>query len=197
MGASAGLMMASSSATQGLSSIGTAYSQSQAMKSSGAYQNTVDQANAGMAGVESADAIQRGNTAATSNDIQARQAIGSSRASSAAGGVEVNSGSAAATQGSIAAVSALDALTIRNNAWRTSWGYQVTALNDSSAGKFAQQGADNNANNTLLTGGMGAVSSGLKAGYQFGQAGMTVPYSAPSNLTALQATQYGGANAGW
>jgi hypothetical protein len=197
MGASAGLMMASSTATQGVAAIGSAYSQSQATRSAGNYQNVVDQANAGMAGVESAGAIEQGNTAATNNDLQARAAIGSSRAASAAGGVDVGSGSAAATQGSIAAVGALDSLTIRNNAWRTSWGYQAQGLNASSAGTFAQQAGNNNANNTLLTGGMNAASSGMKAGYQFSQNGKSGMYVPSSTMGELGSTPYGDSTAGW
>ena len=67
-------------------------------------------------------------------------------------------------QTSTAAVGALDSLNIRNNAWRQSWGYQVEATNDTYAGQFAEMGADNSADNTMLTAGMNFASSGLKAG---------------------------------
>ncbi len=168
MAANGGLMLGSSAAMGGLSSIGTAFSQSQAMQAQGAYQNTVAQANAGVAGIQSTNAIQQGDIAATQSDLKTRGIIGSQRASLAAQGVDINSGSAAAVQASTGAVGALDSLTIRNNAWRQAWGYQVQAENDTASGQFAQMAANNNSTNTLLTGGMNAVSSGIKSAYYYG-----------------------------
>lgn len=167
MGASAGIMMASSMAGQGVSSIGTAYSQSQAMRSQGEYQQRVAETNESLSKFKAQDAIDRGNRASARNDMQTKRLIGSQRAALASQGIDVNVGSAADVQEDSRAMGALDSLTIRNNAWREAWGYRVQASNDSYQGKFSRMAADSDADNTLLTGGMKAVSSGLQAGYYY------------------------------
>lgn len=165
MGASAGLMMATSTASQGVSSIGTAYSQSQALRAQGEYQQQVANTNSGLAMVKAQDAASRGEISAGRNDMQTQRLIGAQRAALASQGVDVNSGSALEVQKDSAAMGALDSLTIRNNAWREAWGYKVQSLNDSYSGEFSKMAGDSEADNTLLTGGMKAMSSGLQAGY--------------------------------
>lgn len=165
MGASAGIMMAGSMGAQSISSIGTSYSQSQALKAQGEYQKQVADANSSLATIKAQDAVQRGNAASGRNDMQTKRMIGTQRAALASQGIDVNIGSAADVQGDTAAMGALDSLTIRNNAWREAWGYKVQALNDSYSGQFSKMSNDAEADNTLLTGGMKAMSSGLQAGY--------------------------------
>lgn len=167
MGASAGIMMAGSMAGQSVSSFGTAYSQSEAMRSQGDYQARMAEANANLANIKALDADQRGNLAANRLDMQTTRMIGTQRAGLAAQGVDVDYGSAAAVQKDTATLGALDALTIRNNAWREAWGYKTQALNDSYSGKFAKMAADSDADNTLLTGGMKMASYGMQAGYYY------------------------------
>lgn len=160
MGASAGIMM-------GASAMGNAYSQSQAMKSQGEYQAQIANTNAKLADIKSQDAIDRGNRSANLNDTQTKKLIGSQRAALAAQGIDVNSGSAVDVQSDSASLGALDSLTIRNNAWRESWGYKVESVNDTYSGKFSGMAADNSARNTLLTGGMQAAGSFAQAGYYY------------------------------
>lgn len=163
MGASAGLMMATSAGTQGISSIGNAYAQSQAMQAKGNYQSMVANSNAALSAVQSQDALNRGESAANESDLKTKQTIGDQRAAMGASGVDVNSGSSADVQASTSAIGQLDALTIRNNAMRESFGYKVQSLNDTYAGKFDEDAANTDSENTLLTGGMNAVNYGLKA----------------------------------
>lgn len=171
MGASAGLMQATSTATSGISSMGTAYAQSQSIQAQGAYKQQVANQNAALATIQSQDALNRGEYSANQSNIKTKQLIGQQRADMAAQGVDVNSGSAADVQSSTSAIGALDALTIRNNAYRESFGYKVQSLNDTYSGQFAADSANTQATNTLLTGGMNAVSSGLKSGSQFAKLG--------------------------
>lgn len=155
--------MAGSYAVQGVSSAAGAYSQSQAQSALGTYQKSVADTNASLAETQASDAIERGNVAASRQDMKTKQVVGSQRAGLAAQGVDVNSGSAMDVQGSTQAVGALDALTIKNNAWRTAWGYQAQAENYTTQGQFEKQSADAASTQTLLTGGMQFLSSGLKA----------------------------------
>lgn len=137
------------------------------MRAQGKYQSTVAESNARLADIQSQDAIDRGNQAANKNTDKTRQLIGSQRASLAAQGIDVNSGSAADVQADSASLGALDSATIKNNAYREAWGYKVQSMNDTYAGKFASIAADSNANNTLLTGGMNAVSDFEKGYYYY------------------------------
>jgi hypothetical protein len=57
--------------------------------------------------------------------LRNRAVSGTIRARQAAGGVDVNTGSAATVQGSAAELGAMDAMTIRSNAARAAYGYQV------------------------------------------------------------------------
>lgn len=165
MAASSSIMMASAMGAQGVSSIGSAYSQSQAISAQGEYRQRVAQTNADLAAVQSQDAIARGNRASGRNDIATARLIGTQRAALASQGVDVNTGSALDVQKDSAAMGALDSLTIRNNAWREAWGYSVKGLNDSYEGKFAGMSADFDSTNTLLTGGMKAASYGMESAY--------------------------------
>lgn len=157
--------MATSAGAQGVTSIGGAYSQAQALNAQGDYQRRVGEMNSSLARIKADDAMSRGYDAAKRNDLSTRRLIGTQRAGYASQGIDVNTGSAAEVQSDTATLGALDSLTIKNNAWKEAWGYKVEGDNASFAGKFAGMADDNAANNTLLTGGMRAASYGLQSAY--------------------------------
>lgn len=76
---------------------------------------------------QAADAIARGKQTEDLFRKQLHQTIGSQRASFAAQGVEISSGSAEQVQEDTAYQGELDALTIRTNAAREAWGFRVAA----------------------------------------------------------------------
>lgn len=168
MAAGTGLMVGANLGSA-FSSISSSYAQAQALRARGQFESTMADGNARMAGVAATDAIARGETSARLNMTRARGVIGAQRASFAGQGVDVNSGSAKDVQSSTAAVGALDSMTIRNNAMREAMGYKVQASNWMTQAKMAQIGASSAATNTMITGGMGAISSLAKAGYWYGQ----------------------------
>jgi len=137
----------------------TSISQAKAQKAAGAYQQQTYEQNARLAEIQAQDAIDRGETDAKNNDKKTKVLIGAQRARLAAQGIDIESGSALDVQTDTAAAGAEDSLTIRNNAWRESWGYKVQALNYRTGGNFAMLTANNAANQTILTGGMQAVNS--------------------------------------
>lgn len=81
--------------------------------------------NAAIAELQAADAIERGEEAASQFRQRVRQAIGSQRAGIAAQGVDVTYGSAVDAQADAEFLGELDALTIRTNAAREAWGFKV------------------------------------------------------------------------
>lgn len=96
--------------------------------------------------------------------LQGQQAVGAERAGYAAGGIDVNSGTAQQVQDSSKQVSELDALTIKNNASLQAWGYQTQAAETIRAGKAAQKSARNQAIGALIGGATGAGKSLLTSG---------------------------------
>jgi len=159
-------------AGMGAMSMFSASQQAEAQRAQGDYAVRQAEAQAEFAGMQSDDALKRGDRAASRYGQQVRGAIGGQRAALAAQGIDVNTGSAAASQEDIAAAGAEDMMTIRNNAWREAWGYRVQASQGLGQARMGQLGADNNARMTLLTGGIQAANWGLE--------GMRARNSAPS-----------------
>ena len=159
--------------------LGQAFTQSQAIESRGDYETEVYRTNTRLANLQAEDAIQRGDEDSDTHKEQVKVLIGRQRAILAAQGIEINadSGSPISIQEETAALGALDALTIRNNAWRESWGFKVQAADFEARANFAEIEARNNASNTLLTGGLQALNTGLNLGYyrQIGKPTTTTP----------------------
>lgn len=138
-------------------------SQKQAAAASmqGEYTARIDEQNAGIADMQAKDATDRGTIEEQRQRLGTRQNIGSTRAAQAAQGVDISSGSAADVQASEAGLGELDALTIRNNAARESWGYNVDAANLRQQAKLARYTGNNAAAgykaqsySQLITGGL-------------------------------------------
>ena len=133
--------------------------------------------NAQVADEQAQDSIQRGAEQESRLRTQIRGTIGAQRNAVAGGNVDVGFGSAVDVQGDAAYLGELDAQTIKTNAMREAWGYQVQAFdmrnqaaidrkaatNQVAAGQAAGTAANIGAATTLLTGG----SSLLQARYGF------------------------------
>ncbi len=117
------------------------------------------------------DAITRGNKSANAFLRKAKMFRGAQRASLAAQGIEVDTGSASQVQQETEVLSKKDAEQIRNNAWREAYGHRVQAFDfrgqatlrrgqgrfEAITGQISGANTDVAAGNTLLT---GAISSG-------------------------------------
>jgi len=133
--------------------------QSKAQKQEGAFQSQQLQANSRIANLQADDAIFRGNQDALEHKKKVRQLIGSQRAAAGAQGIEINDGSALDVQADAAGYGEVDALTIRNNAFREAWGYRVQASDYQTQAEFAKLSAGNKSRNTILTAGMNIIST--------------------------------------
>jgi hypothetical protein len=147
------------SAYQGVSGFQGAQRQASAASAQGQYQKTIANENSRLATVNAQDATQRGQLEEQRARLGTRQQIGSTRAGLAAQGVDIGSGSAADVQASEAGLGELDALTIRNNAAREAYGFNVEAQQATREGRLAQFAGDQAAAgyraqgvSTLLTG---------------------------------------------
>ena len=85
--------------------------------------------NTRLAALQAQDAILRGNASARKAEVETTGVVGRARASLAAQGVSLSSGSALDIQAQDAGIGAFDAQMIRNNAAREAWGITTeTAL---------------------------------------------------------------------
>lgn len=137
--------------------------------------------NAGFAEWQASDATSRG----VINEKRQRQTtegvIGEQRTSLATQGVDVNKGSAMDVQADAAYLGELDALTIRNNAAKEAYGYQVQAQDLRQRGKYAKQEGQFDAINTILGGGGNLLLAKYGGGpYTFYSPGVASPAPARS-----------------
>jgi hypothetical protein len=154
----AGLILASTQVAQAGVRAYSAYSE-------GRYGAAMDKVSARRSMLEAQDAIQRGDIEASERRVAARQLAGRQRAVAAAQGVGVDSGSAGEIVTETGTIGALDAATIKANAFRRAFGLQTEASDLQRRAKMRMQGAKFSAAQNLLTGGMGAwhaINTNLK-----------------------------------
>ncbi len=120
--------------SMGMQAMG-AYSSSQAQKAGMKYQAQIAANNATIAQEQASIAIQDGQRQEQTQDLKTGQIYGAQRAAMAANGVDLGEGSANEVLTTTKFMGNRDALTIRDNAMRQAWGYDVQSQNflDSSA----------------------------------------------------------------
>ena len=131
-----------------------AYGQAQAMEAQGDYQNTMSQINARNAERMGKKAIERGNKSAADFRSKVNQMIGTQKTAYAASGVDIGYGSAKQVQEQTRTLGYDDAITIENNAFLESMGFEQDAFNKKQAGKMGQAALNNQAQQTLISGGL-------------------------------------------
>lgn len=172
-------MMAAGYGMGGISALGNGISQGRAFRAEGRYGKSVADLNAQIADLQAKDAIDRGSQESV-NLVRKTQAVqGAERASMAGQGVDVNSGSAAEIQADTAGLSALDQLTIKNNAQRAAWGFQAQGIQDTLQGQFARIAGRTNEDSSLIGGTMGFLKGGILAGYYASKTPPPPDYSTP------------------
>lgn len=126
----------------------------------------LDDFNAHVADLQATDAIERGAEQEGKYRVNIRQTIGAQRAGYAGGNIDVGYGSAVDVQADAAFLGELDALTIRTNAGREAWGYNVQAIDlrkraaiTRKEGSFAQQAGAEQAKSAYL-GAAGTIAGG-------------------------------------
>lgn len=116
--------------------------------------------NAKIADAQARDTMLAGQIEEDRRRQQTRALLGSQRAAFAANNVDMSTGTPMELLGDTAAIGEEDAMTIRANAARQAWGYQVDANNSRNQGRMAQAAASNNATGTYLTSASSLLSQG-------------------------------------
>jgi len=137
--------------------------------------------NADLSTAQATDAVQRGAEEESRYRTQVRGAIGTERAGIAAGNIDVSYGSAVDVQADAAYLGELDALTIRTNAAREAWGFNVqsadlharAAIQRKEGQNAAEAGVQNQQAARLAMAGtlIGGTGSLLQMKYGFNRAG--------------------------
>ncbi len=166
MAAATALLIGGTALSAGASIYG-ASSQASAIKQQGRYQQQIAETNARAQEELAKDAIERGATESSLVRRRARQMTGTQRAGFAGQGVEVNSGTALRVQDDTFTMGETDALTVKNNAWREAWGYKTQAKSLRDQARLGALTAKLQAHNTMLTGGLNALGSLAKGGYEY------------------------------
>lgn len=112
-----------------LNAVGS-YNQNIAQANNAAYQAQVAANNAKIAEGNAELETQTGEIQAANYGLKTRAAVGKTMAEQGASGVDVNTGSSVNVRSAESSLGMLDALTIRANAARKAYGYQVGATSD-------------------------------------------------------------------
>ena len=116
------------------------YQAGQSAKRQAEYEASIMEIQAGYSEQQAEDAIAIGDEQESRHRAAVRQLIGSQRASMAASGIDISSGSALDLQLEAASMGELDATTIRNNARRQAWGFTVEASDLRNRAKMTRAG---------------------------------------------------------
>lgn len=143
-----------SSGASAVTNLAGAFAQSAALRAQGDYEHSLNNRNAGYAERDAQEALRAGDVAANRYGSQIRQLQGQQRAAAASQGVEVGTGSAGEIVDETGRLGALDMLTIRNNAAREAYGYDVQAGDYRHQGRMARNMGKSQSRQTLATGGL-------------------------------------------
>jgi len=121
------------------------------------------QMNEKLAGIQSEEALNQGREEQTVSQERTSQLSGSQKAAEAASGVDVNSGTPEITRQQTGEIGGLDYLTLGNNAFMKSLGYQIQGENMGTQAELEKNAGITKASNALLGGGEELYQTQLKA----------------------------------
>lgn len=163
--------------------------QGKAAQQAAEYQAAVDEQNAKLADIQSADAETRGQIEREQIQLKARQVLGTGRTGYAAGNVMLDTGSPLTWEQDTAALAAQDVETSRHNTAMEKWGYQVEKTNALNSASMARASGKN----AVKASKIGAVSSLLSSVGSTGMQALSMYRQAnPGNATRSAAQSFVG-----
>lgn len=160
----------------------------QAQQSAADYQAQVAKYNAQIESQNAAQAIGAGESQAEISEMRTGQQVGQAKAAQASRGVQTGVGSALDVRQGIASAGRVNALTIKNNAARAAYGYQVQGASDT-----AQAGADIAEGENAMTASLiGTAANVTSDAWKMSQAGLFPSFgTASSSGTSLGISNFG------
>lgn len=154
-----GMLSIGSQIAGGLMGAKGAYDQASTQKSILAVQAAIAQQNEQIANEQASVALENGQVAEQNSRLQTAQVFGAQRAALAANGVDLGEGSPNDILTTTKFLGERDALTIRDNATRQAWGYQVQGVNAANNAQLMQL-AGGNINPAMSTAGSLLTTAG-------------------------------------
>jgi hypothetical protein len=155
--------MALASLTEGVSGGLSALNTSVYQRMQGQSTEQAAEFNSRMMELQAKDAIRRGDAKADQIASRSAQIRGAQKASYAAQGVAVDTGSPVDVASDTAYQAEQDMSQAKVDAWRESWGYKTQAEDTRNQGKLARLSGDASADATALTGGLRFASGALRS----------------------------------
>lgn len=132
-------------------------------KKAGQYQADVAAENAKLDDFRAEQSSRLGSIQEEQHRAKVRQMVGTQRATLAANGIDMGSGTAADMIEEAQTMGEVDALTIRFNAMNEAWGYRTNATNSRNEGAFAKWSGKRQATGTYLSTAASMASMGYSA----------------------------------
>lgn len=172
--------MGAAAAVSGASLIGGVM-EGESVKLQGEYSKKIADVNARTVELKADDTLMRGDSSALNFKRQVRKLRGAQRAAAGASGVDVNTGTNLELQQQTEELGAIDALTIKNNAWKEAWGLRSQATNIRFQGELANLTAKGQAARTYAAAGLDAFKYGAS---RLGRGGGDDEVSGRENATS-------------
>lgn len=186
-----GYMMAGASVLQAFTSLGNMFAQREYYRGQQSINNATYNINKELLEMKADDAIERGEQTLKRYRKSVKQIIGRQRANLAAQGIDLESGSALQIQEDTQMIAAMDELTIRNNAWKESWGYKMDSINLAGQHSFNNSSLDLAQRQGFLLGGMQMTSNLMQGGAyatRYSASGKVNSTTGPQNLDPYKST---------
>lgn len=173
----------------GASALSGAIGEGEAARMQGQFQRDQSYLNAKLSDQQAEDAIERGRQESNVSRRKTNAQAASQKVAAAAMGLDISEGSPAEAIEQTRAVGAVEEMNIRTNAWREAWGYRVQSANQRMEGDMAKIAGDGKRTQTLIAGGMQAISYGA-AGIQAGRGPRTTTTPSSGGVSTSM-TPYG------
>lgn len=157
-------------------------SQAEAQRAQGSYQRQQGYLNAQLLEEQAQDATERGRSEANVARRKTNATAASQKVAMAAQGLDLTEGVAAESIEQTRAVGAVEEMNIKTNAWREAWGFRTQAINERAEGDIAYIAGKGAAKQTLIAGGMQAISYGA-SGYRSAGTNTTTQQSQPRTVS--------------
>jgi hypothetical protein len=152
----------------GLIDLNGAGQQANADIKQGQFQSQQLELNAQLADLQGKEAGEKGQFESELENAKTAGIEGQQKTSYASENVNSNFGSARAVQQETSNLGGMDSATIAHNANMEAWGYKIKAQNEETEAAETTIAAENKANQTMLGGTAGFITSGIKAIGAFG-----------------------------
>lgn len=150
---------------KGITGYEQAQSEAAGYQAQAQYKKQIADENANLLDIQGELSLRKGDQEVSKIREYKDKVIGSQKASLAAQGIDVSSGSSADLIQETQRNADLDIITAKNNAWKEAWGYRVSAQQSRNEGNLAMLGGSIASNNTLMTGNMNLLDTALNVGY--------------------------------